>query len=235
MRTYARLEALKQWAYDTVCKGRRMKAEPPDRKITYWQEPVEPAVHIAYFPKRYDETNMRKLVDKLAEQHISTAPSILIMPTASDVKLVEQKRFDQYNGVHRSEDYGQHLNVQVLFSVYEDGLRLPGFHPHRPGDFGFGEGVVEDNEYYLENVREGTQEGLQTLLDWMDDFRDKLLTQIHVPGSDLALEEEHFVYSMRSDQRYIADTRPLYYGLCDIGFSCVAESGDNPEIGALLD
>ena len=61
MRTYARLEALKQWAYDTVCKGRRMKAEPPDRKITYWQEPVEPAVHIANFPKRYDETNMHKL------------------------------------------------------------------------------------------------------------------------------------------------------------------------------
>lgn len=221
MRTYARLEQLKQWTWEAVCKGRRMKAEPPERDITQWREPVEPAVHIAYFPKRFDETVLNELV----EQPISTAPSILIMPAASNVKYTEQKRFDQYNGVHRPEDYGQHLNVQVLFTVYEDGVRLPGFIDK----------YEQEEAFDLSLVREGTQDGLQTLLDWMDDFRDKLLTWQHIPGTDMLLEEDNYVYGLRSDQRYIADVRPLYYGLFDIGFTCVAESGENPEIAALLD
>lgn len=221
MRTYARLQGLAEWTYQQVCQGRRMKAEPPNRDITQWQEPVEPSVYIAYAPKRYDESNLQELI----EQAHSVAPSILIMPTAANVKFVEPQRFDQYNGVHRPQDYGQHLNVQALFTVYEDGLRLPGFIDKYERS-----GCMD-----TKLVREGTQEGLQTLLDWMDDFKEQLLTQQLIPGTDLLLEEPNFVYGMRSDQRYIADTRPLYYGLCDIGFSCVADSGENPEIAALLD
>lgn len=220
MRTYARLQALQRWTWERVCKGRRMKTEPPDRQITNWQEPVEPQVFIAYAPKRYDES-----LEELVEQAKSTAPSITIMPVGGNVRYVEEKRFDRYNNVHRLQDFGQQLNVQVLFTVYEDGVRLPGFIDK----------YEETDEFDLSLVREGTQDGLQTLLDWMNDFNNGLLTQHIIPDSDLILDESNFVYGMRSDQKYIADTRPLYYGLVNVNFECVADSGEDPEIAELLD
>ena len=219
MRTYARLDALKKWTFDTVCKGRRMKQEPPERDITKYKEPVEPQVYIAYTPKRLDETG------DLEVQLRSMAPCIVIMPTASYVEYMMPKRFDQYNGIHRPREYGQQLNVQVLFAVYEDDLRLPGFVDK----------YEQTREFDLTLLREGTQEGLQTLLDWMDEYREALLVQECIPGCDLILDRENFVYGMRSDQKYISDNRPLYYGLCDIGFNCVSETAVNPEVAAILD
>ena len=220
MRTHARLQALQRWTFERVCKGRRMKTEPPDRQITNWIELVEPKVFIAYAPKRYDES-----LEELVEQAKSTAPSITIMPVGGNVRYAEEKRFDRYNGVHRSQDFGQQLSVQMLFTVYEDGVRLPGFIDK----------YEETGEFDLSLVREGTQDGLQTLLDWMDDFNNGLLTQLIIPDSDLILDESNFVYGMRSDQKYIADTRPLYYGLVNVNFESVADSGEDPEIAAILD
>lgn len=220
MRTYSRLEALKQWTFEEVCRGRKMKAQPPERDITRFEEPVEPRVFVAYAPKRFDES-----LKEFVIQAASTAPSITIMPDYSNVKYVEPQRFDQYKGVHRSQDYGQQLNVQVLFSVYQDDLRLPGFVDR----------YEQENEFELSLLREGTQEGLKALMDWMDDFKGKLLAQQTIPDTDMTLNEANFVYGMRADQKYIMDNRPIYYGLCAVNFYCVAEQGQNPEISAILD
>ena len=51
----------------------------------------------------------------------------------------------------------------------------------------------------------------------------------------MCLIEQSFYYGMRADQRYISDNRPLYYGLCEIGFMCLAEECQNAEISAILD
>ena len=220
MQTYDRLEALKKWTFKTVCAGRKMKAEPPNRDITEYRDPVEPAVFIAYAPKRFDYSE-----GNLIEQPASVAPSITIMPDFSNVKFVEPQRFDQYKGVHRPQDYGQQLNVQMLFTVYEDDIRLPGFVDQ----------YLEDGTFDLSLLKEGTQEGLRTLMDWMDEFKKALLTQKTIPDSDMTLNEANFVYGMRADQKYITDNRPLYYGLCLANFYCVAEEGQNEELSALLD
>ena len=222
MRTYERLEALKNWTYDVVCRGHRMKTEPPDRDITQFRDPVEPVVFIAYAPKRYDISNS---TGELEEQPVSVAPSITIMPDISNVKYVEPQRFDQYKGVHRPQEYGQQLNVQMLFTVYEDDIRLPGFVDQ----------YEDDGTFDMTLLKEGTQAGLETLMDWMDEFKKALLTQQTIPDSDMTLNEANFLYGLRADQKYITDNRPLYYGLCVVSFYCVAEEGQNEEISALLD
>ena len=221
MRTYARLRALAAWTDKTVCRGHLFKQEPKDRDITNFEEKVEPAVYIAYTPKRYDESNAMELIERLE----SAAPSIIIMPTASHVKYVEPQRFDQYKGIHRPKEMGQELNVQVLFTLYEDGVRLPGFI----------EKYERTGEFDISLVREGTQEGLQALLDWMDEFKDAMLVQQIVPNSDLILSEDDFNWGMRTNQNSIADDRPLYFGLFNIGFNCVAEYRLSEEISAILD
>ena len=154
MRTYARLQALKKWTFDSVCRGKRMKVEPPERDVTKWEEPQEPQVYIAFPPKRFDESQEDEL-NWLVEQARSVAPAIIIMPTASAAKYLEAQRFDQYRQIHRPQEYGQQLNVQVLFSVYEDGVRLPGFIDK----------YEETGKFDLSLIREGTQEGLETLLN----------------------------------------------------------------------
>ena len=54
-------------------------------------------------------------------------PGILIMPNQAYAKYTEEKRFDRYSNIRRPQEMGQHLSVSILFSVYEPGIRLPGF------------------------------------------------------------------------------------------------------------
>ena len=194
MRMSERLLKLKVWLEKELCEGRQMKAPAPDFNIG---EIVtqEPRVYLAWAPTRTDQTGL------MTTDPVNVCPGIVVMPNHANAKLVEEKRFDRYNNVHRNQMLGQNLSVSILFSVYEPGIRLPGFVES-----------VESGRPNMGLMKEGTEEGLLTLIDWMDDCMTKLLGAKSIPGTDLFVNEEKLVYSLYTDQDYVVDRRPIYYG-----------------------
>lgn len=219
MRTRERLTGLKNWITTELCEGRQMKAPGKNMSLADIKK-QEPVCYLAWTPGRFDQTGQQIMQDIL-----STVPSIIVMPNQAYVKYMEEKRFDRYNNVHRPSELGQHLSVSILFSVYEPGIRLPGF-TDSIGENGQG--------MDLSLIMEGTEEGLFTLTDWMDDCTQALLRDKYIPGTDLFLEENTATYSLYTDQSYIVDRRPLYYGFINVNFGCYANEGVNSEINDLL-
>ena len=206
MRTEERLRKLKAWTYETVCKGREMKAPAPNMDFTKIVR-QEPKVFLAYAPTRKDESGFTTDVDPL-----TVAPGIIIAPVDGEVHYLEEKRFDRYNGVHRSPDMGQSLTVQAVFMVFEDGIRLPGFL----------DAVEAGDPYPMKYIAEGTEDALFGLTNWMDDFKDALLSIKTIPGTDLVVNDEFFNYAWYSDQKFISDRRPCFIGLVTVKFQCYA-------------
>ena len=221
MRTATRLLKLQEWTYEKVCKGRTMKCPPPGMDITKYNPPVEPSVFVGYAPMRKDETGTFEKQDPLY-----VAPAITLMLDSSAAAYMEDKRFDRYNNVHRPKAYGQQVNIQALFSVYEDGVRLPGFLERVEAD-------PEDFDISL--IKEGTQEGFLLLLNWMDDFKNALLETTYIPGTDMLVNDESIVYTLREDQKYMTDNRPMYNGFVNVQFMCYVERGQNKEIKRIID
>ena len=215
MRTVERLRKLQQWTYDTVCRGREMKTPAPNMDVRQIVR-QEPKVFLGFAPMRPDET-LNGEVDPL-----NVAPGIIIAPTFGYLKYMEEQRFDRYNDVHRPKEMGQSLSAQVLFFVYEDGVRLPGFIES-----------AKTGEYDMKKMREGTQDGLETLLNWMDDFKDALLSAKSIPDTDMFLNEAQAQYGLYSDQKFIADRRPVFIGMATITFQCHADEF-NDEVTKLL-
>lgn len=219
MRFTERLRGLKEWAIHELCEGREMKAPAENLDIGVIQRQIPPC-YLAWAPSRVD------MAGNITEIPLSTVPGILIMPNQTYAKYMEEKRFDRYNNVHRPQEMGQHLAVSILFSVYEPGIRLPGF-VDSVGEKGAG----MDTSLILE----GTEEGLFTLMNWMDDCMQKLLGQKMIPHTDLFVQEDTVTYSLYTDQSYVVDRRPIYYGFVNVVFGCYAEEGYNPEIQSLLE
>ncbi|MDD3881893.1 MAG: hypothetical protein PHI27_06540 [Eubacteriales bacterium] len=178
----------------------------------------EPRCYIAWYPTRPDQTERQE------NDPVSTCPSILIMPNMSKGKFMEEKRFDRYNNVHRPKELGQSLAVSMLFSVYEPGVRLPGFV----------DSVENGGGYDMTKIEEGTEQGVFTLLNWMDDAIEKLLRDQFIPKSDLFIDEESICYSLYTDQSYVVDKRPIYYGFVNCEFNCYANDGANSSINNIL-
>ena len=175
----------------------------------------EPRCFLAWQPTRPDRSGFRE------SDPFSVCPSILIMPNAGHFKYVEERRFDRYKGIHRPQELGDTLNVSILFSVYEPGVRLPGF--------------KDDNgNVDMTRIIEGTEQGLFTLLDWMDDLQQALLATKIIPHSDLFLSEETGVRSLYTDQSFVVDKRPIYYGFINVEFKCYADDGGTTTINTLL-
>lgn len=206
MRTEQRLKALKKWTYERVCKGRSMKAPSEDMDITKLRR-QEPQVYLGWQPSRPDYTGM------LHVDPLNVCPGILISPMTGNVKYIESKRFDRYNNINRAQEMGQWLNVSVMFSIYEPGIRLPGFLAS-----------AERGELDLTKLVEGTEEGLFTLYGWIDDFKDALLSEQCIPGSDLFLDDMQTTYGPLMEGNYIVDKRPLYYGFVNASFFCYADN-----------
>lgn len=218
MRTSERLRGLKNWVTENLCKGRVMKA--PGQNMNIGEIVTqEPKCYIAYAPARLDKTG------RLQEDIISVVPGILIMPSESYAKNMEEQRFDRYNKVYRPDELGQHLSVQILFSVYEPGVRLPGF-KDSVGEKGQG--------LDLALIEEGTEQGLSTLFNWMDDCMQGLLGLKAIPDTDLFVEESKMTYEMYTDQQYVVDRRPIYYGVVKARFGCYASEGANESINKYL-
>lgn len=218
MRTGERLTKLKAWAENNLCKGRMMKAPAPNMDIS---EIItqEPRCYLGWAPSRMDSTGT------LREDPYSVVPGIIIMPSQAYAKYTEEKRFDRYNNIHRPQEMGSHLSVCILFSVYEPGIRLPGFI-----------GSMSDKGRGLDMslIMEGTEQGLLTLLDWMDDCKECLLRDKMIPDTDLSVEEETITYSLLTDQNYVVDRRPIYYGFINVSFNGYADHGVNPPINKYL-
>ena len=206
MRTEERLKKLRDWTYETVCKGRIMKAPAPNMDISKIVR-QEPRAYIGYAPTRPD-ISIYSETDPL-----TAAPGIILAPVSGDVHYMEEKRFDRYNDVHRSKDMGQSLIVQAVFMVFEDGVRLPGFI----------DALERGEEFPMELLREGTEEGLFTLTNWMDDYKDALLSAGSIPGTDLVVNDEAFDYGWYSDQKFISDRRPVFIGMVTVKFQCYAD------------
>ncbi len=217
MRTSERLRKLKQWIEKELCDGREMKAPPPDMDITEIVR-QKPQCFLAWQPTRPDQTG-HLLVDP-----INVCPGILVMPRASRAKYVEEKRFDRYNNIRRPQELGQTLSADILFSVYEPGIRLPGFI----------DSAESENGLDMSLLMEGTEQGLFTLTDWMDDCIEKLLNQKFIPQTDLFVNEASMLYSLYTDQSFVVDKRPLYYGFVTVDFSCYAEEGVNNSLENFL-
>lgn len=218
MRTSERLTALKKWVKKELCEGREMKTPAENMNIAAIKR-KEPDVYLAWAPARIDATGIPR------EDTVNVCPGIIIMPNQAYAKYTEEKRFDRYNNVHRPPEMGQHLSVSMLFMIYEPGTRLPGF----------AESVGEKGQGLdMSLIEEGTEQGLFTLTNWMDDAMQKLLGQKMIPKSDLSVEETSMTYSLYTDQSYVMDRRPLYYGFINVTFNCYAEGGANSEINELL-
>lgn len=216
MRTRERLEKLKDWTIRELCRGRKLKS--PGQGMNIAEVSLkEPSCYLAWAPARRDQSG-RMDYTTLPD---SILPGIILMPNLSSVKKMEEKRFDAYRNINRPQELGQKLNVSILFCVYEPGIRLPGF----------SESVGENGSGLdLGLLKEGTEEGLFTLLDWMDDAKEKLLGQRAIPGTDLFLEEASMTYGLYTDQEFIVDRRPIYYGFINATFGCYAEERPNEAI-----
>jgi hypothetical protein len=218
MRTSERLRGLKAWVDQTLCEGREMKTPAPDGDITRIER-QRPKCYLAWYPTRPDQTG------RMEANPANACPGILIMPNASKVKDMEEKGFDRYNKVYRPQELGQELSVSILFSVYEPGIRLPGFIDSADSPEGLDMSLIQ----------EATEEGLLTLLDWMDDCKEALLNAGHIPKTDLFVREESAVYSLYTDQSFVMDKRPIFYGFVNVIFGCYADAGVNPNVNQYLE
>ena len=206
MRLIAELDALKDWTKETVCKGKLFKSPGSDanvHNVVY----TEPEVFVGYYPTRPDNTGF------YSGSIVNTAPSILLMPDIIYEKNNEEQRFDRYAHISRPKQAGKLVNIQALFVVFEDGIRLPDYDPITDEK---GNRAID-----LTKIREGTHDGVGLLLNWMDEYAEALLGREMIPGTDMTLLENTLRYSMISDQKYVNDKRPLFYGLMEFGFQCL--------------
>ena len=212
-----RLEKLKAWVYQTMCQGREMKSPARDGDITKIRY-AEPGAYMAYFPAFGDKSGTRKASE-------NTAPSILIMPDRGYSENEEEKLFDRYANIHREQRIGRNVKVCLLFSVWEPGIRLPGF-----AESGDQEGRGLD----MTLIEEGTEQGFYTLCDWMDEAERLLLGTKVIPDTDLTLVDEEMEYGPFMDQNYIVDKRNVFYGMISANFKCTSPRAANEAIEALL-
>lgn len=217
MRTTERLRGLKNWLIDEACKGRLMKAPGAQMDLGEIVR-KEPTCYLGWAPSRLSDGVVQTGTDAIC-------PGLLVMPKRAFTKYTEEKRFDRYSNIHRPQEMGQHLSVDILFSVYEPGTRLPGFIDS-----------IEENGKGADMslLLEATEEGLLTLLNWMDDVQEKLLGQKMIPHTDLAVDEESITYSLYTDQNYVVDRRPLYYGFVSVDFICYANERANNDYEKFL-
>ena len=218
MRTVPRLKGLKKWAENELCAGRLMKAPTANQKVDTINR-QQPKCYLAWMPSRTDAYG------GIVEQDVqSVVPGIIILPKGSYAQHIEEKRFDRYNKVSRPLTLGSTLSIDMLFSVWEPGIRLPGFVDS-----------ARNGNADMNLIREGTEEGLFTLLDWMDDCKELLLSTKVIPGTDLYVEnEDSIVYSLFTDQSFVVDKRPIYYGFITVTFNGYADTKPDSGTDQLL-
>jgi len=215
MRTWERLRKTRDWVFREVCEGKEFKV-PRNSADGYGPDICdftmgEPQAFIAWQPMRPNEPG--KI---LSNDPLNIAPSLTIMPTQGYIQYPEEKRFDRYDKVSRPKGMGQTLGMQFLFTIYDPGIRFPGL-----------EASLKSDNPDMSLLKDGTESGLMTLVNWMDDLIELVLRERNVPGTDLTLDEENSVYSLYMDQSYITDRRPYYFGFVNVNWRCYANYGSD--------
>lgn len=217
---------MQMWFDKELCEGRTYKCPKPIiGKSGQWGPDIKeytrarPRVFLGWQPGRPNEPGR---VDP--KDPFSVCPSITIMPSPSYARYVQEKRFDRYQNVHRPQSMGQSPTMQILFSIYEPGIRMPGFIDG-----------LESKNPDMSLLQDGTEAGLQTLVEWMDDAIELLLRERTVPETDLSLEDDNLIYSLFSDQSYVVDRRPLYYGFLNVQFKGYANYGSDKGYKSKID
>ena len=229
MRTATRLLRVKEWLYKELCQGRQYKTPPADQAITNTGT-AEPKVYLGWQPL-WSAMQAQSSVPHYALNNdpFSVCPAITVMPGSMPLNNVPEKRFDQYRKIQRPKNMGSSLTLTILFSIYEPGIRLPGFEESLNSGKGLDKNLMLD----------ATEEGLLTLLNWMDDAAELLLREKIVPGTDLVLDEESAIRSLFTDQNFVVDRRPIFYGFLIVDFKGHAdkgtENGAKSRIDRLLD
>lgn len=209
--------ALKAWVQKELCEGHSFKIPTNRGDMTQFTR-GEPQVFCAWPPMYPDRSG------HFNQGALNVVPSIVIMPNFGYLRYQEDQPFDRTAGIRRPQDLGQGFNVQMLFSVYEPGVRMEGFYAS-----------TQDPEGYdMTKLIEGTEEGLFTLTDWMDDAVEKLLGLEIIPGTDLRIDTQTSTYSLYTDESYVVDKRPIYYGFLNLGFKGYANEKPNRTIEDLL-
>ncbi len=216
MRTWERLRKTKAWIEREICVGKDFKIPKNNAMDGYGPDIYDftrgdPSVFLAWYPMRPDNPGSPVSTDPY-----NVAPAITIMPTQGYVRYLEEKRFDRYSNINRPQDMGQSLGMQFLLSIYEPGIRLPGF-----------EEGMKSGKPNMALLKDGTEAGLEQLVNWMDDLMELVLRERNVPGTDLILDDDNAVYSLYTDQNYIVDRRPYYYGFVNIMWRCYANDGND--------
>jgi len=217
MRTSERLRKYRQFVYDNLCRGREMKAPAPDgdiRKIVR----QEPQTYLFLAPTRKDISDLARDIPP------SAVPSIVVMPAASFASNIKEGMFDLRHEIKRSYEMGQQLVLQNVFSVWEDGIRQPGFLQK----------LEDTGEMDMSLVADGTEDAALTLMNWMDDYMYLMLGTQTIPGTDMMLEKTTMTYSLYTDQQYLNDKRPVYYGYVNATFYCHADAKPNRDILDLI-
>lgn len=217
MRTRTRLTGLKQWIEAELCTGREMKTPGADYNLGDIRY-AEPSCYLMWTPMRKDAHY------DMPQKLESVCPCIIASFQESRAMHMEEKRFDRYNKVSRPKEFGQTLLVDLLFCVYEPGIRLPGFAES-----------VDAGKLDPSLILEGTQEGIFTLTDWMDECLEKLLATEYIPGTDLFVNKENVDYSPYITPEGVVDKRPCYYGFVRVEFYCYANKAINQEVEELLE
>ena len=57
----------------------------------------------------------------------------------------------------------------------------------------------------------------------------------YIPGTDMMVNEESIVYTLREDQKYMTDNRPMYHGFVNVQFLAYVDRGQNKEIKSIID
>ena len=213
MRSTERLKKLQSWLTDELCVGRMLKSPAASKKVAD-ATLKEPKCFLGWYPARADQTQQMQELDG------AVCPSILVMPNPAKARSTEEKRNDSFGGVNRPKDLSQTLAVSMLFCVYEPGARLPGF-------------IASKGDTTL--LTEGTEDGLLTLYNWMDDCVALLLSQKIVPGTDLSVSDESVGTGLYMENGFVSDRRPLYFGFVNVEFRCYVGAGINQAIKELLD
>lgn len=210
MRTTERLRKLQAFFQKELCDGRLLKMPPKDQSILDVQT-TEPKVFLAWQPLNPNTPGRFENGDAY-----TVCPSITIMPAGGYLRNNPEQRFDRYSGFHRPQEMGQTLRLTILFSVYEPGNRLPGFVDS-----------MKNGRPDMTLLQDGTEAGLFTLFNWTDDAMELVLRERAIPGTDMILEDASAVYSLYTDQSYIVDKRPLYYGFMNLEYRCFASHGND--------
>ena len=172
MRTATRLLRVKEWLYKELCQGRQYKTPPADQAITNTGT-AEPKVYLGWQPL-WSAMQAQSSVPHYALNNdpFSVCPAITVMPGSMPLNNVPEKRFDQYRKIQRPKNMGSSLTLTILFSIYEPGIRLPGFEESLNSGKGLDKNLMLD----------ATEEGLLTLLNWMDDAAELLLRERDLDG-----------------------------------------------------